>query len=56
MNLLGRRRFLKYGLAAASAAALPAPAFAYPDRPIRLIVPFSRVARPTSPRGCGRRR
>src|SRR4249919_2036542 len=41
MNLLGRRRFLKYGLAAASAAALPAPAFAYPDRPIRLIVPFS---------------
>jgi len=41
MNLLGRRQFLKYGLAAASATALPAPAFAYPDRPIRLIVPFS---------------
>ena len=41
MNLLGRRDVLKYGLAAASAAALPSPAFAYPDRPIRLIVPFS---------------
>ena len=41
MNLLGRRQFLKYGLAAASATALPAPVFAYPDRPIRLIVPFS---------------
>ena len=25
MNLLGRRQFLKYGLAAASATALPAP-------------------------------
>ncbi len=41
MSLLGRRQFLKYGVAAASAAALPGPAFAYPDRPIRLIVPFS---------------
>ena len=41
MNPFGRRDFLKYGLAAASAAALPSPAFAYPDRPIRLIVPFS---------------
>src|SRR5882757_7648389 len=41
MNQLGRRQFLKYGLAAASATALPAPVFAYPDRPIRLIVPFS---------------
>src|SRR3954469_10580966 len=41
MSPLGRRQFLKYGLAAASAAALPVPAFAYPDRPIRLIVPFS---------------
>ena len=29
MSLLGRRQFLKYGLAAASAGALPAPAFAY---------------------------
>jgi tripartite-type tricarboxylate transporter receptor subunit TctC len=41
MNLIDRRQILKYGLAAASAAALPAPAFAYPDRAIRLIVPFS---------------
>ena len=41
MNPAHRRQFLKYGLAVASAAALPAPAFAYPDRPIRLIVPFS---------------
>src|SRR6185436_5005698 len=41
MNLIDRRQILKYGLAAASAAALPVPAFAYPDRPIRLIVPFS---------------
>ncbi len=41
MNPLHRRQFLKYGLAAASTAALSAPAFAYPDRPIRLIVPFS---------------
>jgi tripartite-type tricarboxylate transporter receptor subunit TctC len=41
MNLIDRRQILKYGLAAASAAAVPAPAFAYPDRPIRLIVPFS---------------
>ncbi|MEW6452657.1 MAG: tripartite tricarboxylate transporter substrate binding protein [Pseudomonadota bacterium] len=36
-----RRNLLKYGLATLSAAALPAPAFAYPDRNIRLIVPFS---------------
>jgi tripartite-type tricarboxylate transporter receptor subunit TctC len=41
MNLIDRRQILKYGLATASAAALPAPAFAYPDRAIRLIVPFS---------------
>ena len=38
---MNRRNLLKYGLAAASAAALPAPALAYPDRNIRLIVPFS---------------
>jgi len=36
-----RRSLLKYGLATLSAAALPAPAFAYPDKTIRLIVPFS---------------
>ena len=36
-----RREFLKYGIAAASAAMLPSSALAYPDRPIRLIVPFS---------------
>jgi tripartite-type tricarboxylate transporter receptor subunit TctC len=36
-----RRSLLKYGFATLSAAALPAPAFAYPDKTIRLIVPFS---------------
>lgn len=36
-----RRQLLKYGLATVSAAALPAPALAYPDKNIRLIVPFS---------------
>src|ERR1044071_9631861 len=41
MNLIDRRLILKYGLAAASAAALPIPALAYPERPIRLLVPFS---------------
>src|SRR6476646_3109603 len=41
MSPLGRRQFLRYGLAAASATALPIPVLAYPDRPIRLIVPFS---------------
>jgi len=36
-----RRDFIKYGLASLSAGTLLKPAFAYPDRPIRLIVPFS---------------
>jgi tripartite-type tricarboxylate transporter receptor subunit TctC len=36
-----RRDFIKMGLATAAAAALPSPALAYPERPIRLIVPFS---------------
>ncbi len=40
-KLLRRRQFLKGGLAAASAAALSSPALAYPDRVIRLVVPFS---------------
>ena len=38
---MNRRELVKYGLASAAAVALPAPAFAYPDRPIRLVVPFS---------------
>ena len=38
---MNRRDVLKYGLATLSAAALPRPALAYPDRAIRLIVPFS---------------
>jgi tripartite-type tricarboxylate transporter receptor subunit TctC len=38
---MNRRELLKYGLGSLSAAALPASAFGYPDRPIRLIVPFS---------------
>jgi tripartite-type tricarboxylate transporter receptor subunit TctC len=41
MTLIDRRQILKYGLAATSAATLPVPAFAYPDRAIRLLVPFS---------------
>lgn len=38
---MNRRNFITSGLACVSAAALPRPAFAYPDRPIKLIVPFS---------------
>lgn len=36
-----RRDFIKYGMASAAAATLPVPAFAFPDRPIRLVVPFA---------------
>lgn len=38
---MNRRELVTYGLATAAATALPVPAFAFPDRPIRLIVPFS---------------
>ncbi|HEY5963109.1 MAG TPA: tripartite tricarboxylate transporter substrate binding protein [Xanthobacteraceae bacterium] len=38
---MNRRDILKGTLAMSGAAALPVPAFAYPDKPIRLIVPFS---------------
>ena len=37
---MNRRALIKYGLATI-AAALPFPALGYPDRPIKLIVPFS---------------
>jgi tripartite-type tricarboxylate transporter receptor subunit TctC len=36
-----RRDFLQHAFASLAAAALPASAFGYPDRAIRLIVPFS---------------
>ena len=36
-----RRDLIKYGLASAAATTLPIPAFGYPDRPIKLVVPFS---------------
>jgi tripartite-type tricarboxylate transporter receptor subunit TctC len=39
---MNRRDVLKYGLSSLAAAALPFPAFAaYPEHPIKLIVPFS---------------
>ena len=38
---MNRRELIVRGLAGTAAAALPFPAFGYPDRPIRLIVPFS---------------
>jgi len=38
---MDRRSFIATGLASLGAGALAGPAFAYPDRPIRLIVPFS---------------
>src|SRR3954463_6046884 len=38
---MDRRTFLRSSLTTLAAAALPFPAFAFPDRPIRLIVPFS---------------
>ena len=39
---MNRRDFLQYGLASLAATTLPLPAFAaFPERPIKLIVPFS---------------
>jgi len=38
---MDRRNFVRLGLGSLAAAALPVPAFTYPDRPIKLIVPFS---------------
>jgi tripartite-type tricarboxylate transporter receptor subunit TctC len=38
---IDRRDVIKYGLASLASATLPLPAFTYPDKPIRLIVPFS---------------
>src|SRR5947208_13485347 len=40
-TIMHRRDLMKSGLASLAAAAWPASALAYPDRPIRLIVPFS---------------
>ena len=41
LPLSSRRRFLALGAAAGLAATFPRPSLAFPDRPIRLIVPFS---------------
>ena len=38
---MDRRDFLRTGLGSLAAATLPVPALAFPDRPIKLIVPFS---------------
>src|SRR3954470_7308599 len=38
---MNRRDCLTYGSVSLAAAALPLPAFGFPDRPIKLIVPFS---------------
>lgn len=38
---MDRRDFLRTGLASLAAITLPIPALAFPDRPIKLIVPFS---------------
>src|SRR5947208_5310013 len=40
-TIMHRRDLMKSGRASLAAAAWPAPALAYPDRPIRMIVPFS---------------
>src|ERR1700742_4882527 len=41
-HLMTRRSFLQYGLASFAAGALPLPAWAaFPEHPIKLIVPFS---------------
>jgi tripartite-type tricarboxylate transporter receptor subunit TctC len=38
---MNRRNLVKFGLASLAATTLRVPAFGYPDRPIKLIVPFS---------------
>ena len=55
---LPRRRFLHLaaGAAALSAVARIARAQAYPTRPIRLVIPFPRVAHSTPSDARGRRR
>ena len=53
---MNRRELLAAGVASVSAVLLAPPAArGYPDRAVKLVVPFSPAAPPTWSAGCGRR-